>query len=191
MADKPSVKGGAEAQAFLQMLAVCSAANASASWLAEKRTDGNASNGEILKYLADGGRDITPTDEDLGRYAKIWADEVTRQLDRRSKLAATGKTLVNVQSTARAGITGGLRKAAMAYAETLAFRAKAGIDKNGVMKPVTEAYAAQRHRRHGVANDTSVVFKASLQLINNIITKRIKVRFDSAGLDNAVKILGV
>lgn len=178
-------------QGITQALAMMEATEAGADWDGGLRTssDGSGpiqSNARILKYLADGGRDIRPDDSDGNKAVKLYVNQLTKRLQQIGNMGKSGPLTAEKQITA--GITAGLRDAAKFIAKTMYERVKAGVDNTGTKKDVTPEYAAQRHRKHGIANSVGIVFTATLQLANALQRGRIKIRFNKAGLNRAVRI---
>jgi hypothetical protein len=182
-----NAKGLDGMQGITQALAMMEATEAGADWDGGTRTDPNGnSNQDIIEYLAAGGRDITPNEKDGNKAVELYANQVTKHLN------LIGKTGVNTPELTKkkilSGITAGLRDAAKFIASVMYKRVKSGVDNEGNRKPVTKAYAKQRNRKHGIADNRNIIFTATLQLANALQTKNIKVRINKSGLGRAMKI---
>jgi len=178
------------AENITKALAMMEATEAGADWDGGDRTD-KYSNAQIVDFLADGGRDITPTKEDGNQAVKLYSNQLVKHLNRVGQMGKTG--VITVEKQVTSGITAGLRDAAKYIAKVMYDRVKAGKDNMGVKTPVTKEYARQRFLKHGIADNVNIVFHATLQLANSLRTGqdgtgKIKVRFNKAGIGRAAKI---
>ena len=193
-------KGLDGAQAIVTTLQAMAATKAGADWVVDpRRPDGSGSqpsNAELLEFLANPKhgpkRDIRINDSDGDELNKIIADELVKQLNRVGQVVApSGGSAMVVQADkqARAGIVGGLRKAAKRAAAIMYERIKnMRTNTGGALQPPTnEASAARRKKLHGV--NESVALIATRQLVEALQKGNIKVRFDSSGLSSALKII--
>lgn len=138
------------------------------------RSDSDQTNAEILRYLADQGRDfIASSNQDADQIAKAFSDELERRLgDKFSKevfwdnwgtaksSTKSAKALANVLSAAA------FRAAMMKYMEQVADRIDSQHTNNPPFKAeLTDAYAAKKLREFGF---TKPIGKASAQLLDNL-----------------------
>ena len=199
-----NVQGLDGARAITGLLGAITATKAGADWVGGLREseDGSGpimSNARVLKYLADGGRDIRATpgtsegDKDQQDAAEALSGEIVKQLN------LVGKTFTNTRTNKtrvltderqlRAGLSDGLKKAAKLIARRMYDRLKARrTNDGGQAKEVTEAYARQRKSKHGVAEN--VVFIATRQLAEALQKGKVKIRIDTGGIGRALKSLG-
>jgi hypothetical protein len=194
-----SVTGLEGMKAITQSLAMMEATKAGADWDGGMRQgDGDGpivSNARIMKYLADGNsrstenrktRDIRPNEEDGRKAVQLFSDDLVRHLQRVGRVVNGNPITIEKQATA--GIIGGLRKAAKYIAKVMYERVEKGVDNKGHKENVGKEYAKQRNRKWGIADDTGIVLKASLQLANALQRGKIKIRFDKSGLGKAARI---
>ena len=152
------------------------------------------SNAEVVEQLSKGGRDLGPSPADQQKAAELLSDELVKKLNRAGTTVTStkkGTITLTAERMAEDGLTGGLRKAAKHIAAQMYDRLQKGVDINGGRKPVTEAYARSRHLEYGVADSTSLIFIASRQLGEALQTGKIKIRFNSSGLGQALKALNI
>jgi hypothetical protein len=186
-----TLTGLADLQDFIESVAIAGATNAYAEWTSKPRTDSRLGNGDLIDYLADGGRDIRPDDKDATDATNVYATEVLRQIDRNTKnelynakhasaIAAGTKKARNIKELSeltKAGIVGGLRKAIGLLANRMAERAANQKNTNrSMMRRVSEAYAKRRKKDHGVSEN--IVYTASGQLGDALLEKRYIIHMD-------------
>ena len=135
-----------------------------------------------MQWLKDGGRDISATKDDQQKAADLLAEEIVRQMNR-VKNSPKAIHEANMRQ-AKAGIVGGLRKAAKHIAAEMYSRVKSSAG-----KAVTKEYARARHLKFGVADDVNLVFTASRQLGEALQKGTIKIRIDTAAIGRALPFL--
>lgn len=177
------VTGDEELRLFVEAVKAAVDTHAGAEWHGGIRPDG-LGNGELIEYLADGGRDLTPNDEDATAATNAYATEVLRHIDKASKV--TGKTS-NPDNIARQAISGGLRKGIMLIAEIMRKRLERGVDNKGKRTPVDEEYAKARQRKHGVNKDA--IYVATGHLADAMQSRNYKIYFGKRQAGKAARIL--
>jgi len=119
-------------------------------------------NADVKEWLAEGGRDIGPNDEDAKKaaeeYVKVAEMFLRQQTDKKPPSAQAAN-----MASAKA-----FRDAATVVQKILAGRVDKGEDKDGNVKEVTEAYAKARAAKYGIPDSTSEILKASGQLLANL-----------------------
>jgi hypothetical protein len=217
--DAFDARGLADAQLITMALKAMTAAEAGADWTSDERTPypgkkKTPTNKEIIEYLAEPNhgpsRDIRITDSDGDELNRIVANEMTEALikvgntgmTKRRVTVAGGKTklvddkafTVTAEKQARAGITGGLRKAAIRAADIQYDRVKNMKTNDGSAAAKVSGsldvdsafgggggYAGWRYRTFGVNED--VVYFASGQLARALQTSslkgKIKIRYNA------------
>jgi hypothetical protein len=178
-----SMSNGGDTAAILQMQALSQLASSFQGGYLEgrKREDGKLTNADVVEYLAEGGRDISATDEDSDDGARLMRDRYEERLLVLSqkkvplkkgasgiKGAVSGLTENKMNDSAAAS---GIRAAIKLVQSRLAERVEAGVDREGQRKPVTPAYATWRQGKYNVA--IGEILKASGQLLNNLKAGRI------------------
>jgi hypothetical protein len=192
---KPLVtaKGLDGATSIALMLDVLTTANAGADWVSEPRkpyrwssAKNTPTNKELIRYLAGVDafgrpdplhkgprRDIRPTDKDRQRSAELFSNELVKQM-RKVGLIANGKA-ITVERSAKAGIVGGLRKAAKHLA-----KAQYENLKSGNFTAPEEQWANKRNAEWGVAKSVSLI--ASRQLSEALQEGKIKINYKTRNL---------
>ncbi len=123
---------------------------------------GIETNADVKEYLAEGGRDLGPNDEDAEDSAKAYVAAVMKHLSFMKK----GK--VNVTAAAKQAQAKSLRAAALAVSKNWVARIEGNEDKDGNSDEVTPEYAKVRARKYSMTDSTSVIFKASGQLLADL-----------------------
>lgn len=183
-----SVKGLAGAQAMLQDLEKITGVEGGAALFypgGERRPNIGQKTAptyeELLGYLAEGGRDIRPNEEDVNKMAELAMQKVSKQLakvGREYKDKKTGETkVVRKEKQSLAGFVSGLNASMMEARKIMADRIKSGKTSSGTAEKVTEAYAKRRNTLYGV--NESVVYVASGQLSNAMLGAKAKVDIKS------------
>jgi hypothetical protein len=121
-------------------------------------------NAQVIEYLKDGGRDIDKFNSD---EADKIVGEYALEIERRMQRITEGKNDITVAQVF-ADEAAAYRKAVKAALEMYQARIEAGKDADGNTKPVTKEYAKWRANTFGVPNDTSLLFKASGQLLSDV-----------------------
>lgn len=154
-------------------------------------------NNDVILYLAKGGRDIRFNKSDEQRmiveFKRQIDKELARLIRRNNRIARTLRTrmsksingkkfktktgkILKVKQMADTAAVFGLRKAMLYGKETMVTRIQTQETTDaGAAKAVTPQYARARARKYGVPNSTSLVFKATGQLLDNINSGTIKL----------------
>lgn len=137
------------------------------------RQDAGGTNAKVLGYLADNDppRDLkTLSDENAEVIGDAWKGEVEKQLNMMAENAAAGGKAAKLSTggVARAASGAGMRAAGKVVLRMLRERIVQNLsaDDSGNLSPaapVSEAYAAQRERKYGVARNE--VYKATGALL--------------------------
>ena len=162
--------------------------------VARKGAGEKGDNAQLKGYLADGGRDLGPGDEDAKEasieYAKIitrYLKTITQRIKPMPALgtrarAAAAKRQARVKKAQAKGKVGAAMAEARAYkraeklvGKLIADRMEDSEDKNGNVQPVDPDYAKERAKKFGVPDDPGQVFKASGQLLANYASGRAKI----------------
>ena len=163
-------QGIESAEGLIKFLQECGASIAGIEFLGDDR--GSVNNAEILEYQAEGitrktgivKRDVTPSESDTDKAAKIFLDKVSELAD-----------VVNVKTSddaalkraANAALSKGLKAGAEVMRKDMRDRVNKGVDNTGTaLEQVTVKYGEQRMKKHGVP--TTAVLKASGNLIANL-----------------------
>jgi hypothetical protein len=120
---------------------------------------GITTNADVQEFLAEGGRDLGPAEDDAENAAQAYVDTVMKHLTFMKK----GK--VNVPAAERQAQAKALRAAAMAVSKIMVNRIEKSEDMDGPADEVTEEYAKARARKFSMSDDQSQAFKASGQLL--------------------------
>ncbi len=158
-----------------------------------REENGSLDNADVINYLAEGGRDIRFNESERNRMTDIFTLEVRKKLaaiikrnNRISKQLIKQKAgfkykrpiakPILAQKAAKLASVIGLRKAMAWGKETLTMRVMTqDTTEDGAAKEVTAKYAKQRANKYSLPDDTSLVFKASGQLIDNLSRGSIKI----------------
>lgn len=151
-------------------------------------------NADLKGYLAEGGRDLGPSEKDAKAAAEAYVKVVKRYLKsitQRTKPmlrlgtkahASAVKRQARVKKAQAKGAKGASQAEARAYrkagklvAKLIADRMEKSEDKDGQVKPVSQDYAAQRAIDVGMPDDTYIVFRRSGQLLANYAAGRLKL----------------
>lgn len=191
------VQGLAGATAIAGLMEAVQATEAGADWVGGDREEGY-SNAQVVQWLADGGRDIRANETEQAHAANLLANELVKQMNEvgRTVTNKAGASIkITAEKQARAGIVGGLRKAAKYIAAQMYGRIQSGQDNTGKRTELKideklgySPYARQRKRKHRV--NESVLFIASRQLGEAAQKGIIKIRFNSKGLAKALGAIG-
>ncbi len=187
------IKGLRGATAITQMVEQLVASRADGYVQDTTRKGGKVTNGELLGYLADGGRDITPNPADQKKFAETFRDEFAQKMtleartyntkDRqvKGKLIKGKSGVVSTERATKQGTVSGLRKALKLWAKMMKTRIKKQVDNTGgALKPLKlneqgySAYARKRKKEYGVNVKTLLV--ASRQLAEAIHKGKIKIK---------------
>lgn len=190
-----NIESVAEVGAFLKSIG---AQVKGASLAAKTRAENpNLDNNDVILYLAKGGRDIRFDSSDEHRMIVEFKRQIDKKLAllirRNNRIARTLRTrmsntaagkkyktktgkILRVKRMADTAAIFGLRKAMLYGKEKMATRLVTQETTDaGAAKAVTKQYAAARARKYGVPNSTSLVFKATGQLLDNINSGTIKL----------------
>ena len=159
-----------------------------------KSENERGTNADIKAYLAEGGRDLGPNDDDAKKAAEAYVKVVTRYLKSITQRikpmprlgtkahAAAVKRQARVKKAQKKGKKGAsmadaraFKKAGKLVAKIIADRIEKGEDMHGQVKPVGQDYAAQRAMDMGMPDDTHIVFIRSGQLLANYAAGRLKL----------------
>lgn len=153
-------RGLSKAKAQMDWLAKMGARISGVHLPGSARNDTGATNGEIIDYLAEGGRDIRADQEDADKAAMAFKVQVELALNK-IKDVPRGSAKVQ-QEAAKAW-----RAAGRVIKEIMRERVDQGkVQGGGDASKVSEDYAAQRLRKYGIPED--IVFKATGQLLSNL-----------------------
>jgi hypothetical protein len=177
------ITGDEELRLFVEAVKAAVDTHAGAAWEGGIRPDG-LGNSKLIEYLADGGRDLSPNDEDATAATNAYATDVLRHIDLASK--STGKT-ANPDNIARAGIVGGLRKGITLIADRMRKRLEKGEDNKGRRTPVKDDYAKARQKKHGVNKDA--IYVATGHLADAMQSRNYKIYFGKNKAGKAARIL--
>ena len=148
-----------------------------------RNENGNINNSDVIQYLKDGGRDTTLTKED----SNILGGIVSRTFMERLRILTAsfnkgfdtpkGLTAAKAQGmkVANAAASSALMAAGRRAKEIILERLENSQTNDGNQSEVTIPYAQARASKYGVPNDTSLVFKASGQLIDNVSSGFLKL----------------
>ena len=161
----------------------------------------NPTNEEIIGYLAEGGRDITPNEAEIREAGEIMVAEYAKAFSRIGKegerkfkdangIMQIRKTVVTREKGTKSGTQRGLRRAMDHFKKKMVERIKSGTDNKGAKKIVTKRYARRRHLQYDVADDRSLIFHASLQLSNAVVKSNVKIKMKNANLEGIATGLG-
>ena len=194
-----NLNGVAETLAYLQKFGT---GITGASMKARKREENSSiTNEDVIGYLATGNsrspnpiqRDIRFNESERDRMTGIFTLEVKKKLaliikrnNRISKRLIKEKAgkvyktpppkMILAQKMAKTAATVGLRKAMVWGREVLLQRVESQqTTEDGAAEAVGAKYAKQRSNKYGVPNATSLVFKASGQLTDNLARGAIKI----------------
>lgn len=149
-------------------------------------------NADIKAYLAEGGRDLGPNDDDAKKAAEAYVKVITRYLKsitQRTKPmprlgtkahAAAVKRQARVKKAQAKGKKGAsmadaraFKKAGKAVMALITARMEKSQDKDGRVTPVDPDYAKARERKYGIPKGE--VFKARGELLANYAAGRLKL----------------
>ena len=137
---------------------------------AKMREDGKLKNGAVIDYLADGGREIRPSAEevDVAAFAFVKVAEVGLEAVKKSISMDSAKLKLNpgVAAKARSVSAKAWRAAAKVAQKAMKERVQKGINRDGTRDPVSPLYAEQRQKKYGIP--PGVIFKATGQLLANL-----------------------
>lgn len=137
------------------------------------RGEGQLTNGQIIDYLAIGGRDIKANETDCDKAADLFKAQVEQALQK-----VTDGTAITPQKVGM--IAAKAWRAAGRYVkELMKQRVEAGDTNSGPARKVEEAYAKARQRKYGIPED--VVYKATGQLIANLAQGDGALRLKTSG----------
>ncbi len=157
-------QGLKEANALMVYMASLGATINGCKYSGSARNEGDMDNGQVINDLKKRGRDITTMkSDDQMKAAQAWMNEITLRLGRQ-------KQSIVKSPVARANrhVAAAYRKAGAVLLKIISERAENSVDYEGNTKDVTKGYAAMRSAKYGVANDTSLLFKATGQLLNDV-----------------------
>lgn len=177
------VTGDEELRLFIESVKAAVDTHAGAEWHGGIRPDG-LGNSELIQYLADGGRDLSPNDADATAATNAYATEVLRHIDDESKYVGKDRSPENI---ARAGIMGGLRKGIMLIADRMRKRLENRVDNKGKRTPVKDDYAKARKKKYGVNKDA--IYVASGHLADAMLSRNYKIYFGKTQAGKAARIL--
>lgn len=155
----------AEAEAEYYKAAI--AAYSGCHYRGSTRDDGKA-NALIVRYLADGGREIREfSDKVAAEFGEAWKSEVERRVNR----MAPAESVAQARQKARANSAAGWRKAARLVMERLSRRVNTGMDADAqgndkAADKVDPNYAKSRQAKYGIPEEA--VLKASGQLLDDV-----------------------
>lgn len=142
----------------------------------EKRVSNNR---QVVDWLADGERDIRPTEKDATDAAKKFVASVYRYMQIVSKSkkrilkagpeldAAVAKAQAAGKLKANNASAKAYRAAAMVIKQRMLDRVESGkVNTGSDADKVTKTYAKRRAKKYGIPDD--VVFKATGQLVENL-----------------------
>jgi hypothetical protein len=186
-----SVQGLEDLEDFMRAVSMAGVAHAYAEWTSVSRNPATVANDDLIDYLAEGGRDIRPSDKDGIDATNAYATEVLKQIDNNTKRAffnekhaaaiASGtkkaRTVKELDVIVKSGITNGLRKGITLLAERMAERAANQKNTDGSqMDKVSKEYADKRKKDHGI--DPGVVYTATGQLGDALLERRFRIHLD-------------
>lgn len=202
--DDTGIDGAVEALSALQ---IAIDAGAGITYLDDDRNDGKT-NKQILEWHAQGvrtkeglvKRDITLTDEDRDKAAKIFEESYREFIEKKQRsrqpkkatkksggafrqgLRRGAKGDISGKNDAKAALASAMRKAAKSLTEVFKERWQGQKDNKGAsLRKVTRPYAADRLRRNNIAED--VVFERTGQLGRGIEQGRYELFFDPDRVD--------
>lgn len=184
MPRQPSMKvtGLNGAQAMTMELEILTGTNSGATWLADETRQPTfdaktaPTHSEVIQYLADGGRDISPNEEDALEAGKIINDRVAKHLTATGRKTPDGpkKPARPPEKKALGGLSAGLFDAAKKQAANMTDRIESQTTSSGgTADAVTDEYAERRQRKYNV--NKSVVYVASSQLANALIKGKVQL----------------
>ena len=130
--------------------------------LSRKGEGEKGTNADVKEYLAEGGRDIGPNDEDGEKAAAAYA--VIAETFMRLQNEKTPPTQAMANNWGKKAYTA----AAEAVNAEMAKRVDKGEDKDGQVIEVTPEYAKWRAKEFTMPDSTNIVLKASGQLLANL-----------------------
>ena len=181
-------KGLAEAQELLATLEKMGAKKRSVDLHGKERLESgsSANNAQIMEWLKDTGRDfITPTQDMMAKIGQKLSDEIedglvkayARRAARAIKAHAKQKPYKpkGDDQLARSVMNRALKNAMFEAMEIMTERIEKQETADGVLKELTEAYAAYKQKKFGF---TTPIGKATGQLIDNLepAARNIKLR---------------
>jgi len=120
-------------------------------------------NADVKEWLAEGGRDIGPSDEDAQKaaaeYVRVAEQFMRQQVDTKKPPSAQAANHASAKA---------FRRCAAIVQRILADRVDKSEDMDGQADAVTKAYAKARAAKFGISDDQNQVFKASGQLLGNL-----------------------
>jgi len=138
---------------------------------ARKGLGEKGTNADVTEWLAEGGRDLGPSEKDATAAAKMYVKHAEKFLRMQTDTKKPPSARAANQACGFA-----LRRAAEVIRDIMTDRINKGEDMNGNIKKVTKAYATARAAEFEMADDQMQVFKASGQLLANFASGRAKLK---------------
>ena len=128
-------------------------------------------NANVTDSLADGGRDLGPSEDDGKKVAEAWVKrcEAFTRMQKDTPKPPSQQAVNQASGFA-------LHRAADIIAKIMTDRIDASEDKNGNVIEVKDTYAKARAAKYSMADNTSEVFKASGQLLANFASGQRKLK---------------
>jgi hypothetical protein len=120
-------------------------------------------NADVKDYLAEGGRDLGPNEDDAHKAAVAYVAQAEKFLRLQQDVKKPPSAQAANQASAKA-----FTNAARVVQRILADRVDKSEDQDGTAEKVTAPYAKARAAEYGIPDDQSQVFKASGQLLANL-----------------------
>ncbi len=127
-------------------------------------------NADVMGYLADGGRDIGPSEDDAKAAAEMYIKHVEAflRLQTDTKKPPSAQRVNNASGRA-------FRAAGKVIGKILTDRVDKGEDMDGQVKPVGQDHAAARAIARNMPDDTYIVLKDTGQLLADLAAGRVKL----------------